>query len=188
MARSRERGATAPKYDFSEQVGHLLRRAYQRHVAIFQRVVPDSRLTGAQFCVLCALRDHGPVSMSKICRFTAIDQATVRGILERLKARDLVATSADAIDRRKVIVALKPAGDALLDDIMPAAQHISELTTAGLNPAEQLALLFLLRKLSDDDSSEASAEPASDAVQIGDEPLRPARRSDRAARSARARA
>jgi DNA-binding MarR family transcriptional regulator len=143
-------------YDFSQQVGHLLRRAYQRHVAVFQEVIPDSRLTGAQFSVLCALRDHGAVSMSDICRVTAIDQATVRGIVERLKARDLVTTSADDVDRRKVIVALEPAGEALLEEVTPAAQRVSELTVTHLNPAEQVALSYLLRKVAAD-GSEAAA-------------------------------
>lgn len=144
---SHKQGATPPDYDFSEQVGHLLRRAYQRHVAIFQQVIPDSRLTGAQFSVLCALRDRGPISMSEICRETAIDQATVRGIVERLKARGLVTTAADAVDRRKVIVALDQAGVALLGEVIPAAHRVSELTVASLNSAEQVALLYLLRKL-----------------------------------------
>ncbi|RYY48227.1 MAG: MarR family transcriptional regulator, partial [Comamonadaceae bacterium] len=108
-------------YDFAGQVGHLMRRAYQRHVAIFQEVIPDSRLTGAQFSVLCALRDRGPSSLSEICKATAIDQATVRGIIERLKARGLVGTSADALDRRKVIVAVEPEGARLVEEIIPIA-------------------------------------------------------------------
>ena len=150
---SYELGATPPDYDFSEQVGHLLRRAYQRHVAIFQQIIPDSRLTGAQFSVLCALRDHGPISMSEICRETAIDQATVRGIVERLKARGLTSTAADAVDRRKVIVALEQAGEALLNEVIPAAHRVSELTVASLNAAERVALLYLLRKLGSENGS-----------------------------------
>jgi DNA-binding MarR family transcriptional regulator len=147
QARMRKQGGAPSEYSFSEQIGHLLRRAYQRHVAIFQQEIPDARLTGAQFGVMCALRDHGDVSMSEICRATAIDQATVRGIVERLKARKLVTTSADDVDRRKVIVALDRGGKALLDEVIPAAHRISELTLAGLNTAEQVALLYLLRKL-----------------------------------------
>lgn len=134
-------------YDFSDQVGHLLRRAYQRHIALFQENMPDARLTGAQFSVLCALGDYGAISMSEIGRATAIDQATVRGIVERLKARRLIATSADAVDRRKVIVTLEAAGVALLEAVTPAACRVSELTMARLEPAEQEALVYLLRKI-----------------------------------------
>lgn len=44
-------------YHFTEQVGHLLRKVYQRHVAIFQQNVGDSQLTAVQFITLCAVRD-----------------------------------------------------------------------------------------------------------------------------------
>src|SRR5882762_9192563 len=47
-------------YVFSNQIGHLLRRAYQRHLAIFQQNASDPNLTSIQFVTLCALRDRGP--------------------------------------------------------------------------------------------------------------------------------
>jgi hypothetical protein len=75
-------------YTFSEQVGHLLRKAYQRHLAIFQQNVGDSQLTAVQFVTLCALRDHGPSSQTELVKATAVDQATIRGIVDRLKAPD----------------------------------------------------------------------------------------------------
>jgi len=137
------------EYDFAQQVGHLMRRAYQRHVSIFQETIPDDRLTNAQFCVLCALRDHSASSMSEICRVTAIDQATVRGIIERLKTRGLITVTPDDTDRRKVIVKLAPDGKSLLEEVIPAAQRISELTLANLNPGERVALTYLLQKMAD---------------------------------------
>lgn len=148
-------------YAFTEQVGHLLRRAYQRHVAIFQQTIPDSQLTAGQFVVLCAVQEHGACSLSEIARATAIDQATVRGIIERLKSRDLIVVSHDARDRRKVVVLLSPTGQTLIDEVVPFAQDISERTMGGLNPAERVALLYLLRKMSE--LEDAAAEPAADA-------------------------
>lgn len=148
-------------YDFTEQVGHLLRRAYQRHVSIFQQTIPDSQLTAGQFVVLCAIEAQGPCSLSAIARATAIDQATVRGIIERLKSRDLIVVSHDARDRRKVVVLLSPAGQTLIGEVVPFAQDISERTMGGLNPAERVALLYLLRKMSD--LEDASPEPVADA-------------------------
>ncbi len=152
-------GGVAPEqaagsYDFSEQIGHLLRKAYQRHVAIFQRNVCEPQLTGVQFVTLCAVRDAGPSSLSELVQATAVDQATIRGIVERLKARALITLSSDAEDRRKVLVDLTPAGRQLVGDMVPHARRISELTMAGLNPAERLALLFLLRKMNDQEGAE----------------------------------
>lgn len=149
-------------YDFTEQVGHLLRRAYQRHVAIFQQTIPDSQLTAGQFVVLCAIQAHTSCSLSEIARATAIDQATVRGIIERLKSRELIKVSHDARDRRKVVVLLTPAGQALIADVVPFALDISERTMRGLNPAERVALLYLLRKMSDLDDEPAEAAQDAD--------------------------
>jgi DNA-binding MarR family transcriptional regulator len=122
--------AETADYQFSEQVGHLLRRAYQRHVALFQQTIPDSQLTAAQFVVLCAVRDQGACSLSEVVRITAIDQATVRGVMERLKTRDLLVVAQDVSDRRKVMV-------------------ITADTFGDLNPAERVAMIYLLRKMCD---------------------------------------
>ncbi|URD45486.1 MarR family winged helix-turn-helix transcriptional regulator (plasmid) [Pseudomonas sp. BYT-5] len=144
----------ADSYDVTEQIGHLLRKAYQRHTAIFQQNACDPQLTSIQFVTLCALRDHGPSSQAELVKATAVDQATIRGIVERLKARNLVALSPDQEDRRKVIVDLTAAGNEVLDAMTPCARQISELTMDSLNAAERVAILFLLRKMNE---SEATA-------------------------------
>ncbi|MYZ42063.1 MarR family winged helix-turn-helix transcriptional regulator [Schauerella aestuarii] len=148
--------SNTPDYQFSEQVGHLLRRAYQRHVALFQQTIPDSQLTAAQFVALCAVRDNGASSLSDIVRVTAIDQATVRGVIERLKSRALLAVSHDPADRRKVLVTLTPAGRCVIDDVVPFAHDITEATFGNLNPAERVAIVYLLRKMSGADDLAAS--------------------------------
>jgi len=134
-------------YHFTEQVGHLLRKVYQRHVAIFQQNVGDSQLTAVQFITLCAVRDMGPSSLTELVQVTAVDQATIRGIVERLKARDLITVTPDPVDRRKVVVGLTDAGGALLEETVPQAAKITELTFGTLNPAERIALIFLLNKM-----------------------------------------
>jgi DNA-binding MarR family transcriptional regulator len=141
-------------YSFSKQIGHLLRRAYQRHTAIFQQTIPDSQLTAAQFVAMCAIREFRSCSLTDIVKATAIDQATIRGIIERLRSRQLIEISHDANDGRKVVVSLSPAGEVLVDQTVPFAQRISEDTFGNLNPAERVAILYLLRKMSDFDPND----------------------------------
>lgn len=136
-----------PDYHFSDQIGHLLRRAYQRHVAIFQQAIPDSQLTAAQFVTLCAVRERGSCSLNEIVKATAIDQATIRGVVERLKARGLIDVAADPSDGRKVLVTPTAEGTALIERTVPFAHQISEETFASFNPAERLAIVYLLRKM-----------------------------------------
>lgn len=148
--------STSPEapYRYSEQVGHLLRKAYQRHMSIFQQNVGESQLTAVQFITLCALRDNGPSSQTDLVAATAVDQATIRGIVERLKARDLVVLGHDAQDKRKVIVHLSEAGRVAVQQTVPRAAQISELTLSNLNPAERIAMTFLLQKMLADPRSE----------------------------------
>lgn len=134
-------------YRFSDQIGHLLRRVYQRHAALFQHYIPDSQLTAAQFVVLCSVRDNSGSSLADIVKATVIDQATIRGVVDRLKQRELVQVDHDRIDRRKVVINLTEAGQQLVREMEPFAQQITESTYGRLNPAERLALDFLLKKM-----------------------------------------
>jgi len=138
--------ASGVEYKVTEQVGHLLRKAYQRHLSIFQEGTIDPDLTSVQFVTLCALHDLGPSSQVELVKATSVDQATIRGIVDRLKARGLIDLSKDEADGRK--------GEALLKAMYPQARQISEKTVARLNPAEQVALLFLLRKIAEDETPE----------------------------------
>ncbi len=142
--------ASPQDYHYLDQVGHLLRKVYQRHAAIFQQNVGQSQLTAVQFITLCAIRDMGPSAQTELVQVTAVDQATIRGIVERLKARELVTLSPDPHDKRKVIVSLTTQGRELVEMTVPNALKISEMTFGNLNPAERVALLFLLNKMLDD--------------------------------------
>src|SRR5690606_1099071 len=94
-----------------------------------------------------ALRDRGRSSQAELVEATTIDQATIRGILSRLKARELIALSPGKQDKRKVIASLTAEGEALLARTIPRAQEISRLTMGRLNPAEQVAIVYLLQKM-----------------------------------------
>jgi len=100
MADVKHDGPDTDDYDVTQQVGHLLRRVYQRHLSIFQDNASDPNLTSVQFVTLCALRDHGPSSQTELVKATAVDQGTIRGIIERLSARGLITTSGDEPDAR----------------------------------------------------------------------------------------
>lgn len=139
-------------YDFSEQVGHLLRKAYQRHTAIFQRHCIDSQLTAIQFVTLCTVMERGPSSLTDIVKATDIDPATIRGVIKRLTAREWVTLSADPTDQRKVMVMITESGEALVESMIPVAHQVTDLTMGKLNPAERIALLHLLEKMNHSES------------------------------------
>ena len=55
-------------------------------------------------------------------------------------------------DKRKVIVMLTDAGHRLIDSTTDNAMRITEMTYGQLNPAERVALIYLLKKMLDDTS------------------------------------
>ena len=82
--------ADGPDYVLDVQVGHLLRRAHQRHAAIFQAMMGDDQLTPLQFAALMKLADVGETSQNQLGRLTAMDAATMQGVIKRLIVRGLL--------------------------------------------------------------------------------------------------
>ncbi len=141
-----ERNDTSPPaYRLDDQVGFILRRASQRHLALFSRAIPE--LTSMQFATLAKLAEAGALSQNALGRLTAMDAATIKGVVDRLGKRGLVQTESDKTDRRRTIVSLTDAGRALLATLEPRAREVTEATLAPLSESEQALLLHLLRKL-----------------------------------------
>ncbi len=132
-------------YQLTEQVGFILRRATQRHLAIFAAHIPD--LTPTQFATIAKLCELGPLSQNELGRQTAIDGATIKGVVDRLKKRELVDTFRNNDDQRRLFVKISPDGRALFEDKIVAAKTISEQTLKVLNEEERKALLMLLSKI-----------------------------------------
>src|SRR5262245_19584261 len=134
-------------YRLEDQVGHLLRRAHQRHTAIFQDGMDELQLTPTQFAALVKISDVGDVSQNQLGRLTAMDPATIQGVIQRLEARKLIERQPDPKDRRCTLLSLTLEGKALLADAVARARKITEATLAPLSPAERQSFLALLRKL-----------------------------------------
>ena len=133
-------------YRLDDAVGFLLRRANQRHLSVFGAVIPE--VTTTQLAALARLAELGPMSQNQLGRATAMDAATIKGVVGRLVTRRLVTTVPSAEDRRRLIVDLTPEGRALFDE--PAARggaRRRERTLAPLSAAERERFLAMLRRL-----------------------------------------
>ena len=133
-------------YRLDDQIGFLLRQAMQRHTAIFAARMPGD-LTPMQFAALARLRETGAASQNELGRLTAMDVATIKGVVDRLRARGLVTSARDAGDRRRIVVCLTEAGRALVEEAVVAGLAISAETAAPLAPGEAAELRRLLAKI-----------------------------------------
>jgi MarR family transcriptional regulator, lower aerobic nicotinate degradation pathway regulator len=134
-------------YLLDEQVGFLLRVATQRHSNIFSSEIVGN-LTAPQFSALVRLLQEGPLSQNHLGRLIYLDVATIKGVVERLRARGLVTSKSDPRDARRHVITLTPTGRRLVEAAIPQAAKITERTLAPLSDKEQATLLQLLKKLS----------------------------------------
>jgi DNA-binding MarR family transcriptional regulator len=136
-----------PKYTLDEQIGFLLRICMQRHTTIFMsRMIGD--LTQTQFAALARLLEVGPCSQNHLGRLIYLDTATIKGVIDRLRARKLVVIRNDPDDRRRRTISLTEAGRRLIVSAIKEATQITEETLEPLTVAEAAQITRLLQKLS----------------------------------------
>src|SRR5437763_13623296 len=89
-------------YRLEDQVGFVLRQAQQRHTALFSSLMIEG-LTPTQWAALAKLAEVGASSQNRLGRLTAMDAATIKGVIDRLNARGLTQARADAADARRLL-------------------------------------------------------------------------------------
>ena len=138
-------GGTA-EYVLDNQVGYLLRLASQRHLAIFHRRM-QLELTPTQFSALIRLSEVGECSQNDLGRRAHMDVATIKGVVDRLEAKGLVASADNPADRRQRVISLTELGIAELDRLMHIGHEITAETLEPLPAEDRQKLLTLLSRL-----------------------------------------
>jgi DNA-binding MarR family transcriptional regulator len=142
-----EPGGVLGRYNIGAQVGFLLRRAHQRHVALFQEAMAALDLTPTQFSALVRVVEAGAVGQNQLGRLSAMDPATIQGVVRRLEQRGLLQRRPDPADRRATILAATAEGQALAGRAAAIGARVTEATLAPLSPAERRQLLRALGKM-----------------------------------------
>ena len=127
------------RYVLDEQVGFLMRVAMQRHTAIFMSRMVDG-LTQTQFAALAKLLEVGPCSQNHLGRLIYLDGATIKGVVDRLRARRFVTSQGDPQDKSE-------AGRRVAEVAVVVAAEITAETLAPLTQEEQRTVQRLLKKL-----------------------------------------
>lgn len=133
-------------YRLEEQVGFLLRLANQRHAGIFQDLAPFG-LTPTQFAALARLAENGDCSQNELGRRTAMDVATIKGVVDRLRAKGMVTVAPDPHDKRRSVLSIAPDYRGKVGELFRAGHAISRSTLEPLSEEESATLLRLLQKI-----------------------------------------
>ena len=134
----------AVEYQLEEQIGFILRVVGQRHSNIFHSSI-NEKLTPTQFSVLVKLNEIGKCSQNFLGRETAMDIATINGVVERLKKRGFIRTFKDPNDKRRLLIELTDGK--VVREALIRGNQITKDTLSPLNKTEQKTLLKLLKRL-----------------------------------------
>ncbi len=135
------------RYVLDDQVGFVLRQAQQRHTTIFAAEMIEG-LTPTQWAALAKLREVGDCSQNHLGRLTAMDAATIKGVIDRLTARGFTTVRPDPRDGRRIVVALTPDGFGSLRSRRADRCAASRTKrSAPLDADERSTLVALLRRL-----------------------------------------
>lgn len=110
--------------------------------------VEPSSLSTFQAIALGVLVDRGPLRLGALADELRTTNATASRTIDALEAHGLAARHDDPEDRRGVLVAATPAGEASVALRRRRAALLLESLVAGMEPAEGERLIALLEELS----------------------------------------
>jgi DNA-binding MarR family transcriptional regulator len=144
-----EMQSSAPEVPFllENHVGFLLRKAHQRHAALFLDLAAEHGLTPTQFAALNKTVELGKVTQNLLGRLVAMDPATIQGVVRRLTLRGFIVRTHDPMDRRTAVLAATPAGAAIVALGVTTAQRSHDAALAPLSAEERATFLSLLHKM-----------------------------------------
>jgi len=119
------------------RISNAIARSYERR---FRLSVPEWR-------VMAVLGRFGPLSANGVAEKTQMDKVRVSRAVARLVAAGRVSRRIDRADRRRSVLPLTAAGEAIHREIVPHARRVETRLLAGLSDSDRAALDHLLAKL-----------------------------------------
>lgn len=101
---------SSSEFDFTRSPIHLLRRAQQRALEIFNHEVGASGLTPRQFVVLLAVQENEGLTQTDLVNRTRIDRSTLADMISRLIKREMLGRRRTERDQRANAVTITAAG------------------------------------------------------------------------------
>ncbi|HOB65908.1 MarR family winged helix-turn-helix transcriptional regulator [Ottowia sp.] len=134
-------------FQFQQAPGHLIRRAHQIAVAVFNDVAGAHAVTPVQFAILTALREQPAIDQITLAQRVAFDAATIGSVIGRLEKKGWLHRRASAADRRRKLLWLTDEGERAAAAMEPAVALAQRRILEPLTDAEQQQLAALLDKL-----------------------------------------
>lgn len=126
--------------------GSLIRRAQQRHVAIWMQEV-STDVSSVQYAALLVLEQSPGGSQRELGDQLDLDRSTIADLTTRMVRNGLVTRDSDPQDKRRKALYLTEHGRAQLDELKPRVETAEHVLTQHLSSAERDALRSLIGRL-----------------------------------------
>jgi MarR family transcriptional regulator, temperature-dependent positive regulator of motility len=127
----------------SRHTGSLVRRAQQRHVAIWLEEV-STEVTSVQYAALAVLHQTPGINQRQLGDELDLDRSTIADLVARMVRNALIERSDDPDDKRSNILFLTAAGKKQFTTLRPRVDKLEHILTAALSPQESAELRRLL--------------------------------------------
>lgn len=126
-----------------QYTGHLLRRAQQRHTALWNQEVSTS-VSSVQFAALAVLEERPGISQAELGTALDLDRSTIADLVVRMLRRNLISREQSTGDRRRNVLAITEAGRAELAILKPGVARVEHELVGAMSPSDRDALWGLL--------------------------------------------
>jgi MarR family transcriptional regulator, temperature-dependent positive regulator of motility len=126
--------------------GSLVRRAQQRHVAIWLSEV-SAEITSVQYAALEILQATPGVNQRQLGDELDVDRSTIADLVARMVRNGLIERTDDPDDKRSYVLYLTADGKKQLALLRPRVEEVERVLTAGLTARESRELRRLLSAL-----------------------------------------
>jgi len=130
----------------SKFTGSLVRRAQQRHVAVWLSEV-SAEITSVQYAALEILQRTPGVNQRQLGDELDVDRSTIADLVARMVRNGLIERSDDPADKRSYVLSLTASGKKQLANLRPRVEEVERILTSRLTPRECLELRRLLLAL-----------------------------------------
>lgn len=127
----------------ARHTGSLVRRAQQRHVAVWLSEV-SSEVTSVQYAALFALQQTPGVNQRQLGDELDVDRSTIADLVARMVRNGLIERTNDPDDKRSYVLFLTAAGKKQLATLRPRVETVERILTAALTSQECTELRRLL--------------------------------------------